>query len=135
MGPLGATPEAPSAPPSEPCRDKVPGGGGVTRSKTPQPPSQRRQTGGARHEASERVVIKANALETSGWTLNVSRGGIRAVVEDPLDPDKEYEVSVGSAGARRARIAWSRQEADGQIVGLRFLDVEGSMPPEEGSTS
>jgi c-di-GMP-binding flagellar brake protein YcgR len=107
----------------------------VTRSKTPNPPIQRRQTGGARHEASERVVIRASSLETSGWTLNVSRGGIRAVVEDPLDPDKEYEVSVGSAGARRARIAWSRQEADGQIVGLRFLDVEGSMPPEEGSAS
>ena len=116
-------------------RDKVPSGGGVTRSKTPNPPSQRRQTGGARHEASERVVIRANALETSGWTLNVSRGGIRAVVEDPLDPETEYEVCVGSAGARRARIAWSRQEADGQIVGLRFLDVDGSMPPEEGSTS
>jgi hypothetical protein len=108
---------------------------GVTRSKTPNPPIQRRQTGGARHEASERVVIRANALETSGWTLNVSRGGIRAVVEEPLDPDKEYEVSVGSGGARRARIAWSRQEADGQIVGLRFLDTDGSMPPEEGPTS
>jgi hypothetical protein len=107
----------------------------MTRSKTPNPPSQRRQTGGARHEASERVTIRANALETSGWTLNVSRGGIRAVVEDPLDPETEYEVSVGDGGARRARIAWSRQEADGQIVGLRFLDVDGSMPPEDGTTS
>jgi hypothetical protein len=77
-------------------------------------------------------VIRANALETSGWTLNISRGGIRAVVEDPLDPEMEYEVSVGSEGARRARIAWSRQEADGQIVGLRFLDTDGSVPPEQG---
>ncbi len=106
----------------------------MTRPKTPQP-GQRRQTGGARHEASERVVIRANALETSGWTLNVSRGGIRAVVEDPLDPETEYEVSVGDKGARRARIAWSRQEADGQIVGLRFLDVDGSIPPEDGSSA
>jgi hypothetical protein len=103
----------------------------VTSSKTPNP-GQRRQTGGARHEASERVVIRAKGLETSGWTLNVSRGGIRAVVEEPLDTETEYEVSVGSESARRARIAWSRQEADGQIVGLRFLDVEGSIPPEEG---
>ena len=103
----------------------------MTRTKTPNPPSQRRQTGGARHEASERVVIRANSLETSGWTLNVSRGGIRAVVEDPLDPETEYEVSVGSGSPRRARIAWSRQESDGQIVGLRFLDVEGSIPPDD----
>ncbi|HEX6274849.1 MAG TPA: PilZ domain-containing protein [Polyangiaceae bacterium] len=99
--------------------------------KLPNPSSQRRQTGGARHEASERVLIRANAFETTGWTLNVSRGGIRAVVEDPLDPETEYEVSVDSGSARRARIAWSRQEADGQIVGLRFLDVEGSVPPED----
>lgn len=93
--------------------------------------SQRRQSGGARHESSDRVVIRAAALETSGWTLNVSRGGIRAVVEDPLDPDTEYEVLVGEAPARKARIAWSRVEADGQIVGLRFLDADGSIPPEE----
>jgi hypothetical protein len=77
------------------------------------------------------VVIRAAALETSGWTLNVSRGGIRAVVEDALDPNTEYEVVVGDEPARRARIAWSRVEADGQIVGLRFLDVDGSIPPEE----
>ena len=105
----------------------------VTSSKTPQAAGQRRQTGGARHEASERVVIRASGFETSGWTLNVSRGGIRAVFEDPLTPETEYEVSVGSESPRRACIAWSRQEADGQIVGLRFLDVDGSIPPEEGS--
>jgi hypothetical protein len=77
------------------------------------------------------VVIRAAALETTGWTLNVSRGGIRAVVEDALDANTEYEVVVGDAPARRARIAWARVEADGQIVGLRFLDVDGSVPPEE----
>ena len=94
-------------------------------------PSQRRQLGGARHEASERVGIRASSFETSGWTLNVSRGGIRAVVEEPLDPNGEYDVSVGDAAPRRARVAWTREEADGQIVGLRFLDVEGSFPPED----
>lgn len=107
----------------------------MTRPKTPNPPSQRRQAGGARHEASERVTIRTGSTETSGWTLNVSRGGIRAVVEEPLDPDAEYEVCVGSAVGRRASVAWSRQEADGQIVGLRFLDVDGSVPPEESPES
>jgi len=77
------------------------------------------------------VTIRADSMETSGWTLNVSRGGLRAVLEDPLDPNLEYAVLVGDAPARRARVAWARLEADGQIVGLRFLDVEGSVPPEE----
>lgn len=77
-------------------------------------------------------MIRCDGAETSGWTLNVSRGGIRAVLEQPLDPSLEFEVEVGEAPARRARVAWSKAAADGQIVGLRFLDVEGSVPPEEG---
>ena len=107
-------------------------------SSTNRPPSsetphnQRRQGGGARVEASERVVIRNGGLAASGWTLNVSRGGLRAVLEQPLDPALEYEVEVGDAVARRACIVWAKAEADGQIVGLRFLDSEGSVPPEEG---
>lgn len=93
--------------------------------------SQRRQSGGARVESSERVTLRMQGEETSGWTLNVSRGGLRAIVEHALDPNLEYEVVVGEAPARRASVAWSKAEADGQIVGLRFLDVEGSVPPEE----
>ena len=106
----------------------------MTRTKDSEPakvPSQRRQTGGARHEASERVAIRSGVFETSGWTLNVSRGGVRAVIEDPLDAEGEYEVAVGGGSARRARVAWARAEADGQIVGLKFLDGEGSLPPED----
>ena len=107
----------------------------MSSSKTPPssevPHNQRRQSGGARIESSERVTLRASEQETSGWTLNVSRGGLRAVVEHPLDAALEYEVSVGDAAPRRARIAWSKGEADGQIVGLRFLDVDGSVPPEE----
>jgi hypothetical protein len=95
------------------------------------PHSQRRQGGGARVESSERVIIRWAELETEGWSLNVSRGGVRAVFEQPLDPALEYEVAVGDAAPRRACIAWAKGEADGQIVGLRFLDVEGSVPPEE----
>ena len=107
----------------------------MSTSKTPPssetPHSQRRQSGGARTELSERVTLRANDEETSGWTLNVSRGGLRAVVEHPLDPGLEYQVAVGDGPVRRACIAWSKGEADGQIVGLRFLDVDGSVPPEE----
>jgi hypothetical protein len=96
------------------------------------PHNQRRQTGGARIEASDRVLIRWADEEITGWTLNVSRGGLRAVLEQPLDPAVEYDVVVGEAPARRACVAWSKAEADGQIVGLRFLDVDGSVPPEAG---
>jgi len=80
-------------------------------------------------------VKGADDPATEGWTLNVSRGGLRAIVEHPLDPTLEYEVEVGDGLARRACIAWSKGEADGQIIGLRFLDVDGSVPPEDGTTS
>jgi hypothetical protein len=97
------------------------------------PHGQRRRAGGARREASERVVIRRGEVEHHGWTLNVSRGGIRAVMEDALLPDVEYLIFVGDEPARRAQVAWMRNEADGQIVGIRFLDVDGSVPPDAAS--
>ena len=84
-----------------------------------------------------------SSFETHGWTLNVSRGGIRAIVEDPLIQGMEYQLLVGGRGggdgeeepavARRASVVWLQDEADGQIVGLKYLDVEdGSDPPKDG---
>lgn len=92
----------------------------------------RRSEGGARKESTERVVVRAAGFETTGWTLNVSRGGLRAIVEERLDVDREYEIVLGDdATPRRAAVAWSQEEADGQIVGLKYLDVEGTVPPAE----
>jgi hypothetical protein len=84
--------------------------------------AQRRATGGARREATDRVTLRGPGFETQGWTLNVSRGGMRAIVEEPLKSGGEYELKVA--------VVWVQDEADGQIVGVRFLDVDGSMPPE-----
>ena len=96
----------------------------------------RRHAGGARREASERVLVRAPGFETNGWTLNVSRGGIRAVVEEPLSQGIEYQLIVGdeeTSAPRRATVAWLQDEADGQICGLKYLDVEdGSVPPKDG---
>ena len=110
----------------------------------------RRHSGGARREASERVLVRTPAVappddvavvdkpafETRGWTLNVSRGGIRAIVEEPLAQGVEYQLLVGdeeTAPARRATVVWLQDESDGQIVGLKYLDVEdGSEPPKDG---
>jgi len=113
----------------------------VTREKSPtgsesEVRAPRRHAGGARFEASERVLLRSAGFETHGWTLNVSRGGIRAIVEDPLAQGSEYELTVGdeeTAVARRACVVWLQDETDGQIVGLKYLDVEdGSVPPKDG---
>ncbi len=93
--------------------------------------AQRRGAGGARREATERVTLRGPGFETHGWTLNVSRGGIRAIVEEPLKAGGEYDLVVGDAEAsmRKVAVVWVQDEADGQIVGVRYLDVEGSVPP------
>jgi hypothetical protein len=113
----------------------------VTRQKLPVNPefevrAPRRHAGGARFEASERVLVRGTAFETHGWTLNVSRGGIRAIVEDPLIQGSEYQLIVGdeeTSLARRASVVWLQDETDGQIVGLKYLDVEDSVvPPKDG---
>ena len=80
--------------------------------------------------------LRAEGFETNGWTLNVSRGGVRAIVEDALSQGVEYEIVVGDEEVvkpRRATVVWLQDEADGQIVGLKYLDAEeGSMPPKDG---
>ena len=94
----------------------------------------RRLVGGARREASERVVIRSKGFETQGWTLNVSRGGLRVVVEEALQKGAEYEVVVGDSdndAARAASVVWIKDATDGQIVGLQYLDSEGPPPAEE----
>jgi hypothetical protein len=96
----------------------------------------RRSVGGARREATERVTLKAEGFETSGWTLNISRGGVRAILEERLTPGVEYEIVVGdTTTCRKAELVWSQDQSDGQIVGLKYLDVDASVPPEasEGS--
>lgn len=93
----------------------------------------RRSSGGARREASERVLLRRGGEEITGWTLNVSRGGVRIIVEDPLSEGDELDVQVGddSEPVHPARVVWIKEQADGQIVGVQFLDVEGSIPPSQ----
>lgn len=80
------------------------------------------------------MSLRAPGFETSGWTLNVSRGGLRAIVEERLTLEVEYELTIGDATTpRRATLVWSQDQNDGQIVGLKYLDVDGSVPPRDGS--
>lgn len=74
--------------------------------------------------------MRAEGFESSGWTLNVSQGGLRAILELRLELNQEYTLLIGEEPrARRARVVWTQEEADGQIVGLKYLDVDGSVPP------
>jgi hypothetical protein len=58
---------------------------------------------------------------------------MRAIVEEPVKSGLEYELLVGGIeeSARKVSVVWVQDEADGQIVGVRFLDVAGSVPPAQ----
>ncbi len=97
--------------------------------------SQRRSLGGARHAASEKVVLTAAEGELTGWMLNVSRGGARIVLEESVERGSDYVALIGDqqTAGRPVRVVWVREEAGGQIAGLQFLDTEGTIPPmDEG---
>jgi hypothetical protein len=108
--------------------------------------------GGARREVTERIVLAPTktsagapvdgaAPEKSfdGWALNVSRGGVRCILEEKVELGEEYDVTIGAEGdsplTRRGRIVWIQEEADGSIVGLEFMNLSGthrSVPPLAG---
>jgi hypothetical protein len=62
--------------------------------------------------------------------LNTSRGGVRAIVEDPIELGDQFHIAVGDDERRRAgKVVWIQEEPDGFIVGVSFLDDPGSVPP------
>ncbi len=86
--------------------------------------------GGARREVSTRVFLKdANGkLAHEGWALNVSRGGVRAILEEKVTVGDEFEVDVGTGDGppRKGRVVWVQEEPDGVIVGVEFTGLSGS---------
>ena len=82
-----------------------------------------RRAGGARHNVSYRVEFSRDGAQHPGWALNISRGGIRAVLEAHLEIGEEYEILVGDELVRRrGRVVWTQEEPDGTIVGVEFLE-------------
>jgi hypothetical protein len=101
---------------------------------------------GTRREVTERIVLRAvgvvGAVEKAssdgfdGWALNVSRGGVRCILEEKVELGTEYDVTIGAEGdsplTRRGRIVWIQEEADGSVVGIEFMNLSGthrSVPP------
>jgi hypothetical protein len=93
-------------------------------------PDMRREV---RREVSERVTLREPPRGTvcEGWTLNVSRGGVRVIVERQVDLGQVFEITVGRADAsplvRHGRVVWFQQEADGYIVGIAFGSYSGEL--------
>jgi len=92
---------------------------------------KRRHSGGSRKPASDRVRLRRGDREFLGWALNLSRGGVRIVLEDSIEVHTDYVCILGEdeAHPRPVRVAWVKDEAGGQIAGLQFLDAEGTVPP------
>jgi PilZ domain len=86
-----------------------------------------------RREVSERVTLKGPDGVHEGWTLNVSRGGVRIIVERRMALGQVLDVTVGSADAsplsRQGRVVWFQEEADGFIVGVAFLSSASGERP------
>jgi hypothetical protein len=86
--------------------------------------------GGARHEVTSRVTLKGRSgTVLEGWALNVSRGGIRVILEDKVEPGSEFEVTVTSSTSGddpatpiTGRVVWVQDEPDGVIAGIEFRE-------------
>lgn len=98
--------------------------------------------GGARREVTERVTLKTDdGKELEGWALNVSRGGVRIILEDKVALGQKFDVTVGTDEVlvRSGRIVWVQEEPDGVIVGLEFTGLSGThksvpAPPDGAKT-
>ena len=92
----------------------------MTDSKSPEPHASRRTS--ARREASDCVVLRGPGYEETAWTLNVSAGGMRLIVEEPVKVGVELDVEPRSEPASRVRVVWTQDESDGQIIGVQFIE-------------
>ena len=91
--------------------------------------------GGARREVTERVTLKSDQGKIlDGWALNVSRGGLRVILEDRVVLAQKFEINLGTEESiqRMGRVVWIQEEPDGVIVGIEFTGHSGmhkSVPP------
>ncbi len=83
---------------------------------------------GARLEVSARVSLRSPGGKVlEGWALNVSRGGVRVILEEKIDVGGVYEVTLAGGvdpqpdtPPRSGRIVWVQEEPDGVVAGIEF---------------
>jgi hypothetical protein len=82
------------------------------------------------HDA--RASVSIGGVTLHGWTMNVSRGGVRIMVETDAHPvsreleDATVVLSIDTWPARFARVAWQATVPGGLIIGLRFVESQRS---------
>jgi hypothetical protein len=81
--------------------------------------------GGARKEVSSRVtLVSRSGEELHGWALNVSRGGVRVILEEHVPLGAEYDITVtgegGASAPQPGRVVWVQDEPDGVVAGIEF---------------
>jgi hypothetical protein len=94
---------------------------------------------GARLEVSDRVTLRSDCGKLlEGWALNVSRGGVRVILEEPVEPGTRYEVTLtgGVGPAHQAfpqmgRVVWVQEEPDGVVAGIEFRPANGKPQSEK----
>jgi hypothetical protein len=82
-----------------------------------------------RDETSARVVFRAARGTFDGWALNMSRGGLRAILEVQVELGECFDIQVHDDDFRPGRVVWLQEEPDGMIVGVEYLDIRGTVPP------
>ena len=101
--------------------------------------------GDPRREVASRVTLTSPAGALEGWALNVSRGGVRVILEHRVELGAEYQVALAEDGAdsragppapRPGRVVWVQEEPDGVVAGIEFRDASvtlraaSSRPPD-----
>jgi hypothetical protein len=92
---------------------------------------------GARHEVSKRVTLKPVAtshagVALEGWALNMSRGGLRVILEEKVEPGDEFDIafidSPPATPEQRGCIVWVQEEHDGVVAGIAFKNPPAAGP-------
>ncbi len=98
------------------------------------PHHETRRRAGARRNISKRIRLEFGGRTLEAWVLNVSRGGMRLLLDAPLVAGDRFEAHVplgdeleGEPMRRPVRVVWSDRQADGTIAGVEFLDVRPSV--------
>ena len=116
-------PRTPRTPVARPPVVTVPEVVGTRASRPSAAESYRRKS--PRRPLSAKMSLWTREVSHVGWTLNVSDGGVRVLVEDAVvDAGAEMTVEVredGCSWQRRARVVWVKRELGGCFAGLQFV--------------
>ncbi|MSP24542.1 MAG: PilZ domain-containing protein [Myxococcales bacterium] len=103
-------------------------------------PQHLRRAQGARRQSSEPVELHGDGRVVTGWTLNLSRGGARLVLDGSVEVGESFELVVGDYAlpevpARHGvKVVWVNSDREGCVTGVAFDDA-GSVPPPPFSNS